>query len=282
MQLKPLFTFVVISKEIYATLSTDFISDEIKNNTLLLKPLEYKHFYLFVFNFKKSSLIEEYIEVEKRFSPFVTLIFPIKESIISSQFNANFLCDKTSPSISVNYTRRSLYIGTNTILNQLRDEGYLIKHLSLTNNLFKKETTNKYITEVKLLEGIKKSNISIHEHPLAIEQKQDLILSILKYGTIKGVYLIEYLYEDGTQLNHFELIYGENILNTIREFKNGEFFITIDDMNYNFIHFDENVFNKFMKSQIFGTVRISTIEHPITNEDKIIWFNEILRITGKN
>lgn len=104
-------------------------------------------------------------------------------------------------------------------------------------------------------------------------QKQQFILSLMKGAPIPKVAVIRH--EDVDKKITWQVIDGKQRLSTFHQFIGGEFPIIHNDVEYYFNDLDEMFQYRLNVYNFYGDVAFSYYDKPISDEDKIIWFNQI-------
>jgi hypothetical protein len=102
-----------------------------------------------------------------------------------------------------------------------------------------------------------------------LEQKQELIMSVLKGIKLPPVALIHYNHE------YFQVIDGKQRIGTMLEFYDGNFPIIFEEQEYYFKDLDPRAKHEIADYYFIGDVGYEYPEQPIADEVKIAWFNLI-------
>ena len=112
-------------------------------------------------------------------------------------------------------------------------------------------------------------------------QKQELILSVFKqkFGSYNGVKLIPPFHAVRLSDNEFQIIDGKQRLTTLRSYYNNEFPIEINGEKYFYNDLDKQLQNAISGFGVELIVKYHYDDDPVTDEDKINWF-EIINYSG--
>lgn len=105
-------------------------------------------------------------------------------------------------------------------------------------------------------------------------QKSEFILTILKENEVPKFCLILHK-DEKARTKKYEVIDGKQRLTTIISFVNGEFPIKIKNENYFFENLSDDLQRFLLRFYIVGTVGYSYEDEPITDQQKIDWFEQI-------
>jgi len=104
-------------------------------------------------------------------------------------------------------------------------------------------------------------------------QKQQFIISLMKGAPIPKVAVIRH--EDKNKNITWQVIDGKQRLSTYLQFIGGEFPIIHNDVEYYFNDLDDMFQYRINTYNFYGDVAFSYYDKSISDEDKIIWFNQI-------
>ena len=112
-------------------------------------------------------------------------------------------------------------------------------------------------------------------------QKQELILSVFKqkFGSYNGVKLIPPFHAVRLSNNEFQIIDGKQRLTTLISYYNNEFPIEINGEKYFYNDLDKQLKNAISGFGVELIVKYHYDDDPVTDEDKINWF-EIINYSG--
>ena len=112
-------------------------------------------------------------------------------------------------------------------------------------------------------------------------QKQELILSVFKqkFGSYNGVRLIPPFHAVRLSDTEFQIIDGKQRLTTLISYYNNEFPIEINGEKYFYNYLDRQLQNAISGFSVELIVKYHYDDDPVTDEDKINWF-EIINYSG--
>lgn len=112
-------------------------------------------------------------------------------------------------------------------------------------------------------------------------QKQELIFSVFKqnFGSFNGVRLIQPFHAVKTENNEFQIIDGKQRLTTLISFLNNEFSINFNGKNYFYNDLSEKLQRTITGFNIEIIIKYHYEDEPVTDEDKIAWF-ELINYSG--
>lgn len=110
-----------------------------------------------------------------------------------------------------------------------------------------------------------------------LEQKQELIISILKGVSINSITVIQY--KDDTPENKerplLKIIDGKQRLSTLIDFVQDKFTIILDDVEYAYSEFDPYMKLEINSRALHINMGYEYHDTPISDDDKIAWFEQI-------
>lgn len=113
-----------------------------------------------------------------------------------------------------------------------------------------------------------------------IEQKQELILSMLKGINIPPISVIQYTDDyKNRDKKIFKIIDGKQRLSSMLSFLKGEFYIVWDDNTYFFENLDDDAKRAIECFCVVGNVAYEYPDAMISDDDKIRWF-ELINFAG--
>lgn len=110
----------------------------------------------------------------------------------------------------------------------------------------------------------------------SLEQKQELIWSILMNRRIPRMAMMNIIVRDGEELGDtYQIIDGKQRLSTMIDFYNNKFPLLIDGINYLFNALPQDYQNVIGGYKFAYYIANEPIEKPFTDQDKIDWFKLI-------
>ena len=106
-------------------------------------------------------------------------------------------------------------------------------------------------------------------------QKSEFILSIFKGNQIPKFTLIKLCSDLKDRLERYQIIDGKQRLTTILQFIAGEFPIEVNNTKYYYEDLSEYLQKLLYRFWVTGTVGYSYNDNPITDQEKIDWFEQI-------
>lgn len=112
-------------------------------------------------------------------------------------------------------------------------------------------------------------------------QKQELIFSVFKqnFGSSTGTRLIAPFHAVKTSDNELQIIDGKQRLTTLISFLNNEFSINFNGKNYFYNDLSEKLQRTITGFNIEIIIKYHYEDDPVTDEDKIAWF-ELINYSG--
>jgi len=104
-------------------------------------------------------------------------------------------------------------------------------------------------------------------------QKQQFIISLMKGAPIPKVCVIQHTYEDGKKI--YQIIDGKQRLSTYLEYIDNAFPIVFNGEEYFFEDLDDMFQYRLHAYNFYGDLAFSYYDTPISDSDKIEWFNQI-------
>jgi len=111
----------------------------------------------------------------------------------------------------------------------------------------------------------------------SLQQKQELILSIFKEINIPSISVIQYKEETGNLSAKiiYKIIDGKQRLSALISYANNEFPIVWEGKEYYLRDLDEWGYRAIMHYTVIGNVAYEYNDKPISDNDKIAWFERI-------
>lgn len=138
--------------------------------------------------------------------------------------------------------------------------------------LYDRVSSSKYELDFDVFLPTKGFNL---QRPLVwtLHQKQQFILSIMKGLAIPKIAVIRHVNEDDSTV--WQIIDGKQRISTYLQYVAGEFPIIHNGIEYFFKDLDELFQFKMNTYDFYGDIAYSYWDKPISDDDKILWFNQI-------